>query len=587
MKAILKISIQIICIFCIVFASEKSNAQLFKKNKKKDIYECGFVKKKSFLDKVNPMKALKKQLGKGGDKGDTNMGDIAISIFYQAHLHPESILNYPTQTPGWQTCGDAVFLGLTNKNGTGLGATSGEVGFTDLDGGNPITLKPAGWGTYFHGFDESNRGEKTVSIIEKNGKQITVKVAPAAPLSIKTIDGKAKGEEITIDGTKDIIIELENGDADPKSNLHVQLVCTLVGTPVILDVIVTKAKNTITIPKEAFKNFEGSPSPFSKNNTLIVNRVVETIEKGKSVKDAGALRTISAYMDWAPVTIAGDIAKGSIITAGFDESKNTNIDINLSTKGEYNFAVGKGQPFTSPPIKLMKNVAIASFVVRGNLTDKGLSEDKKWLQLKWFPELTDDKWQALADRLYKEFASSLSQEFQMNILPLNQVTNAKAYKHTKSIQNTVDRTFAEFGAGGTKRILTTSSVDLWKDLSITFGGDFVSQRLVKELDVDAVIAVTVDLNFDFKREALDPIISIVAFAPDVSYKTQAKYFSIKARTKSKPLSEGKKGSGGMEEVMYRMIKADDFNQGFINALKQLSEQEDKYPVYEKLWKSKL
>ena len=590
----MKVIIQFVFFFCLIFSSENSNAQFFKKKKKKDIYKCGYVKKRSFLDKVNPMKALKKQLGKGGSKGDTNMSDIAISIFYQAHLHPESIMNYPTQTPGWQTCGDAVFLGLTNKSGIGLGSTSGEVGFTDLDGGNQITLKPAGWGTYFHGFDEKERGKKTVSIIEKNGKQITVTVAPAAPLSIKTIDGKAKGEEIIIDGTKDIVIELENGDADPKSNLHVQLICKLVGTPVILDVIVTKAKNTITIPKEAFKNFEGSPSPFSKKNTLIVNRVVETIEKGKLVKDAGALRTISAYMDWAPVTVAGDIAKGSIMTAGFDKSKNTKIDINLNTKGEYNFAIGKGQPFTSPPLKLMKNVAIASFVVRGNLADKGVSADKKYLQEKWFPELTDDKWQALADKLYQEFASGLSQEFSMNILPLNKVVNAKAYKHTKSIQNRVNRTFAEFGAGGTKRILTTSGVDFWKDLSITFGGDFVSQRLVKELDVDAVIAVTVDLNFDFETEALDPIISIVAFAPDVSYKTQAKYFSITASTKSKPLSDAKKimregnaGAKNWQNLMHQMIKADDFNQGFINALKQLSEQEDKYPVYEKLWKAKL
>jgi hypothetical protein len=595
MKAILKISFQITFFLSIVFSSENSNAQFFKKKKKKDIYECGYVKKKSFLDKVNPMKALKKQLGKSGSKENSNMSNIAISVYYQAHLHPESIINFPTQTPGWQTCGDAVFLGLTNKNGIGVGSTSGTVGFKDAESNvELLTLKPAGWGTYFHGFNEKERGEKIISIIENNGKQITVTVGPAAPLSIKTIDGKAKGEEVTIDGTKDIVIELENGDADPKSSLHVQLVCQLVGTPVILDVIVTKAKNTITVPKEAFKNFEGSPSPFKKINTLIVNRVIETIEKGKFAKDAGALRTISAYMDWAPVTLAGDIAKGSIMTAGFDKSKNTNININLNTKGEYNFTLNKEQPFTSPPIKLMKNVAIASFVVRGNLTDKGISADKKYLQEKWFPELTDNKWQALADKLYQEFSSSLSQEFSLNILPLDQVINTKAYTHTKSIKNRVDRTFAEFGAGRTKRILTTSSVDLWKDLGITFGGDFVSQRLVKELDVDAVIAVTVDLNFDFKTEGLNPVISIVAFAPDVSYKTQAKYFSIKASTTSKPLSEAKKimkeGKGGAknwQNLMHQMIKANDFNQGLINALKQLSEEEDKHPVYEKLWKAKL
>lgn len=596
MKSKVKIVFQVILLFTIAFNIESTSAQLFKKKKKKDIYKCGYVKKKSFLDKVNPMKALKKQLGKGGTKGDSNMSNVAFSVFYQAHLHPESIVNFPTQTPGWQTCGDAVYIGMTNKNKTGIGSTNGLVGLVDTNkiDEEPLILKPAGWGTYFYGFNEKERGEKTISIIEKNGKQISVTVAPAKPLAIKTIDGKTKGEEVVIDGTKDISIELENGNTDPKSNIHVQLVCKLVGTPVIYDVIVTKAKNTIIIPKEAFKNFEGSPSPFIKNNTIIVNRVVETIKKGKFAKDAGALRTISAYMDWAPVTITGDIAKGSIMTSGFDESKNTKIDINFNTNGEYNFTVKKGQPFTAPPVKLMKNVAIASFVVRGNLADKSISADKKFLQQKWFPELTDDKWQALSDKLYKEFSNKLSQEFNINILPLNKVTGAKAYKYTKSIESRAVRTFAEFGAGNTKRILTTSSVDLWKDLGITFGGDFVSQRLIKELNIDAVIAVTVDLNFNFKSEGLNPTINIVAFAPDVSYKTQAKYFSLQAKTTAKPLAESKKivsestsGKKNWQNLIYKMIKADEFNNGFINALKQLSEKEDEYPVYEKLWKAKL
>ena len=123
-----------------------------------------------------------------------------------------------------------------------------------------------------------------------------------------------------IDGTKDIVIELENGDADPQSALHVQMICKLVGTPITYDIIVSSPKNTITIPKEAFKNFEGSPSPFMKDNTLIVNRVTETIIEGT---DAGAIRTLSSYMDWVPVSVGGDLSKGSALTMGFDSTKNS------------------------------------------------------------------------------------------------------------------------------------------------------------------------------------------------------------------------------------------------------------------------
>lgn len=557
---------------------EKMKAK-FKKDKS-EIYECGYVFKPGLKDKLNPMKALQKGLAAGmTDASNPDIGTSAISIFYQANLHPQSIMRYPTKTPGWKTCGDAVFAGFTNRNGTGLSSTDGSFLV------NSTSIEYAGAGTFFHGFDASKRGLQTVLINSSNGKSIEVPVKPAAPLAIVSVDGIKKGEMVAIDGTKDIVIELLNGDADPTSSLHVQLVCKLAGTPIIYDVIVTKARNTIYIPKEAFKNFEGSPSPFTTDNTLIINRVQEEIIHNT---DAGALRTISAYMDWMPITVSGDIAKGSIMTNGFDESKNTNISVDLSTTGEYNFSVSKSQPFTAPPVKLMKDVAVASFVVRANLDAKDVSTQGNWIveTTKWFPELEKDTWQKLCENLYAQFAATLKQEMKMQLRPLSEVVAAEAYRYAKPMQDEVTKNLVEVGAGGTKRILTSTSVDFFQDLSITFGGDFVSQRLVKELQVDAVVAVTIDLNFNFETEGLDPQVSIVAFAPDVSYKTQAKFFSMSANTASKSLSESRQFEGPTEVVLSQMIKSDLLIQEFAQALKELSQKEDQYPVYEALWKAK-
>ena len=188
--------------------------------------------------------------------------------------------------------------------------------------------------------------------------------------------------------------------------------------------------------------------------------------------------------------------------------------------------------------------------------------------------------------MYLEISEMLKSEMGWNILPLNKVTSSEAYKHIKTIKGGAEKTFVEVGAGNTQRILTTSSVDFWNDLSITFGSDFVSQRLVKELDVNAVLAITIDLNFNFETEGLDPKISIVAFAPDVSYKTSAKYFSMWASAAAKPLEDSRKYKGGVENVIYQMIKAETFNTEFLNALNELSKKEENYPVYEKLWKAK-
>lgn len=559
-----------------------------KKSKKEQMYECGYVQKEGLLGKINPVKALKKGLVNSmSNTANADLGTAAISIFYQAHLHPQGIMRFPTKTPGWQTCGDAVFAGFTNRDGTGMSSTDG--GFMV----DEELVESAGMGTYFYGFDPAMRGEKEVLITSSDKDQVEVTIGPAASLEILSIDGKPKGEKAYIDGTKDIVIELANGDADPESKLHVQLICKLVGTPVIYDVIVTKARNRIYIPKEAFKNFEGSPSPFIEENTLIVNRVVEKVIEGT---DAGAIRTISAYMDWAQVTLGGDIAKGSIVTAGFDESKNTNIDIDLTSNGEYQFRVQKDGPFKAPPVKLMKKVAVASFVIRGNLEDEKVTKVAaevdgslrmgKNYATKWFPEMTGEDWKAFANKMYDEFVAKMASEMNMEIVAMNEVVKSEAYDYAKPMFYSNENNFVEVGAYGSRRILSTSSVDLFNDLGISFGADFVSQRLVNELGVDAVIAVTMNLDFDFESEGLDPNMSIVAFAPDVSYKTQAKYFSMTANTKAISKKETTGVGGGAVGFLYKMIKVDAFNQGFINALKELSQKEAEYPVYEALWKAK-
>ena len=170
---------------------------------------------------------------------------------------------------------------------------------------------------------------------------------------------------------------------------------------------------------------------------------------------------------------------------------------------------------------------------------------------------------------------------------MSQVVQSEAYQHIKPITDSARQSFVEFGAGGSERILTTRYEDVIKDMGISFGSDFISERLIQELDVDAVIAVTVDLNFNFETEGLDPNITIVAYAPMVSYKTGAKYFSMTATTNSKSLSEGKNLAGNSSDIIYQMIKADAFSKGFVDAMVQLSKKEEEYPVYEILWKAKI
>lgn len=574
----------------IIFPAIQANAQIGRRllngqgERNLDMFECGYVYEPKLKDRLNPMGAMQSVIGNAMTvEGANDLDNIAISVFYQAHLHPQEILRFPTKIPGWATCGDAVYLGMSNRSGLGMADTDGKITFDGQE------IAPAGMGTYFDGFSHDERGKKNVTITSSDGDQITLSVSPATPLEIISVDGKPKGEPVTIDGSKDITIEIANGDADPESFLHVSLVSKLVGTPILFDIYVTKGRNSITIPKEAFYNYEGSPSPFMKENTLIVNRVREEVLEGT---DAGAIRTLSCYMDWIPVTVEGDIAKGSIMTAGFDTTKNTQVQLNLTTDGEYDFSVIKGSPFNSPPVSRMKKVAVASFVIRGNLEAEEVtistSGNTTWKTIvtTWFPEVSEESWQALADRMYADFETQLTEQLGVEVMSLESVVNSEAYAYTKPIEDQVTKTYVEVGAGGTERILTTSTTDFFKDLSISFPSDFVAARLAQDLGVDAVVAVTIDLNLQMESEGLDPKVSLAFFAPNVSHKTKASYFSATAVTEARSLSEASSFSGGAANQLYQMIKGDQLMTEMFEAIDQLQKAENSEPAYQILWEGR-
>ncbi|NNJ56060.1 MAG: hypothetical protein HKP14_08005, partial [Bacteroidia bacterium] len=171
----------LLLISTILFISSTATAQSFKDKMKaskdklaskvqKDnsaAYECGHVHKESLAEKANPMKALGKAMGGTATKGSNpDLGTAAISVFYQAHYHPQFVMKYPTKIPGWETCGDAVIAGFTNKDGAGLSTTDGAVTM------NGEEIAYSGIGTYFQGFSPDKRGTKNITISSSDGDKV-------------------------------------------------------------------------------------------------------------------------------------------------------------------------------------------------------------------------------------------------------------------------------------------------------------------------------------------------------------------------------------------------------------------------------
>ena len=579
-----------------IFATTAVNAQSFLKKKEKKVYKCGYVYKPSFLKKLKPMNIISKVAGgliKAKPKSD--LQKVALAVNYASNLIPQSQIDFATKTPGWETCGEGVSVYFLNYEGIGLTDTDGAVKI------NGTTLKKAGMGTYFQGYGSDKRGNQTVEVTSSNGDKVVVNLEPAAPLEIVSINGVEKGGDIIIDGTKDITIELKGGDADPDSELYVEFIISAMSLKVQSHLFPSKATNTIVIPKESFKNFENSPLPIIKKNTIAVTRVKHQLVYNT---DAGVLQKTSTFSDFTAVLMKGDIVGGNILKNSLSKDKNTKASAKFSTvEGEYNVKINKGNPFTHPPVDKMKNIGISSFVVRGNLFKKKTTTTTKTTHgfqtktitttkttiKKWFPELTDDTWQALVNKLYDKFSNSLNQ-MGMNVISVDKITNANAYSEMKPILDTVTATFIEKGAYGTKRLIRTGAIDYIKDITTTFPADRTNEKIIKQLNLDGLIAVTIDLDFDIESAGLNPVIKIAAFSPNVTYRMAGKYFEMDFSTKAKSLKDAGKYNtltGGPEEAVYKIIKGDEFLNAFKLAIEELKKGEKTNPAYHRIWKNRM
>lgn len=592
MKTIKKIAF-IAALLLVVMATK---AQSFLKTKEKKAYECGYIHKESVFNKMKPMKLISKATGvliKAKPKSD--LKDVALSVGYAAHLIPKNKLDYATKTPGWETCGDAISVFFLNYDG---------IGFTDTDGAVKLDgqqLEKAGLGSYFKGFDASKRGVKKVEVTSSSGDQVTINIEPAKPIEILSVNGISKGGDIIIDGTKDVTIELKGAETDLESELYVEMIISAMSLKVQTHLYAAKTANTIVIPKEAFKNFENSPLPIVKKNTLSVTRVRNKLIYNSAV---GVIQKTSSYSDFVPVLMEGDFAGGNLLKNAFKKDKNTNASNKFKTiEGAYKVDINKGNPFMHPPMEKMKKIGISSFVVRGNLqkekttvsTSTSTSFNVKTTTTttthikKWFPKLTENTWQKFVNNLYDRFKAELKNSYSVDVIDVDKIIKTKAYSEMKPISDTVTQTFVEKGAYGTKRLIKTGAIDYIKDIKTTFVGDRTNEKIIKELGLDGLMAVTIDLDFDLQSAGLNPVVKITAFSPNVTYRMAGKYFEMDFSTEAKSLKEAGKynASVGPEQAIYKIIKGNELIAAFKLAIDELKRGEKEQPAYNEIWKERM
>ncbi len=390
---------------------------------------------------------------------------------------------------GWKGGESFVAITFLDRDGVGLSKIDGVV----KNEAGPLNYIGLGsYGRFIEG------GEEQISVSTTSGQSSTFKLTPQLPVKIKSIAGGSN----QVDRSKDLVIELENPAGHENTMIRVMVLMDIAGVTDWAELGHYKSADIITVQKEDFKH------------PAVIDNLVGGVREGESwlaverysmrsnvPKEFGAAQIRSIYSDYQKVTVSeepDDVITGAFV---YEDINNFKVDVN------------KPNAYTGKPIGSAKKFAIASFAVRATKLKqvrKSTSTSSSsyysggykvtttttvtTTRTRKFPELPKEHWDNLTTELYNEFVQKLKSIYNIELIPIEQVTSAENYKLLFPIEESMSEAAYTGTYGGTKNLIPTTLGEIISSASSTFASDRPDARLIKELNVDGIIAVTVDFE---------------------------------------------------------------------------------------------
>lgn len=457
-----------------------------------------------------------------------NLSDLSVRIGYVSNLFPKASGVVEAEDSGeyWHDGQNMLGVVLMKRQGVGMYELDGAVGYQDKPNGPIVPIPYVGKGAYQIGLSGKDLGPKTIVIRATNGQTATFRVAPAMPITLKGINGKAP-TNAPIDLGKDLVLDLANPAGAIGTPIKVSLVAQAMGIPTMSAVGNFKAANRIVVPKEAFRNMLLSAShdvgaiSLQKGASYLV---VERYSQALPASACGAAEVLGQALTWAPVTVTGDAPLNAKLEA---EGK---LPGSTSEVGYYVF---KPNAFYGPPLTMAKTMALGTLRARGKLYEKKTYESKSYgyqtvtttttTVVKQFPEVPDSHWNALLKDLESRLGASLKRISNTTLLPTERVASSPTYKAMKEIAEQHDTrdgatSYIVKIRPGSRYVLAESLDTI--EVSSTFPADRALSRVMREGNVDGLLAVTLDLQIATSKDeklVLIPRLSYVLYGPPNGY----------------------------------------------------------------------
>lgn len=505
--------------------------------------------------------------------GDLN--ETATQVRYIRNTYPPEAKTTEAQYfKDWQAGRNSVSLTSFKRDGAGMLKIDGTVA------ANGEPLEYIANGTFGRFLDDLT--PQKIDVETTSGQRISFEVAPVEAVKIKSINNGSN----EIDLTKDLIIELDEPANAQHKNMRVMLLIKVVGARGWLDVANFKAADKVVIPAETFKHLPGV-QPETGDSYLMVERysVSPNIHEG-----IGAAQVLSLSWDAVPVKVTNPVKLiHGIPVTGKIEDEN----------GTIQYSASKPNAFLGKPFSAGKKLALTSLTVRATKLKQQRAESSSSTgyygtytmkttttstETRQFPKLPDIFWDNLLNTMYDGVITTLNSNLDgIEIIPVEDVLKSPSYAALQPIDDHITEVEVSKSYKGTKSLLPTTLSAIIGGISTTFASDRVDSRLISELGVDGLVAITIDLEMPWEEFSLSPRMSFrITGAPNGYLYGPTVYAEGVIHGNGVSIEGIENNSITNVEALNEIVRADVLIAAFDQALKKLKAEENKYG-YEAIW----
>ena len=517
-----------------------------------------------------------------------DLSTVSAQVRFIRNLYPAETMTTEVKYVGaelWQPGSNTVVINFLKREGVGMYSIDGTV---SVDG---EVLPHLANGVYAKGLESDDLSPKTFEIVTSTGQKASFTVAPTDPIGIKSVNGQREGA--TVNMQEDLVLELDNPPGTEDSEIRVMLMGEIMGTRSWADVGIFKSADKLTIPSVTFLHPSGSLAPNKGASYMLVERFAVAPSR---VKGFGAAQIISSSWDCVPVTVEGDLDLG-ILGQSAMQGLTTRGKIE-SDKGDISYEVSKPNAFLGRPFSTGKKFAVVSFTVRATKLTQNRSSSSSstanygsysvkttttTTETRQFPQLPEVFWDNLVKDMYTDFEATLKSNWDIDLIPIERAVRTPSYVDLEPIDDGISQVEVEKSYKGTKNLIPTTLGAMMGSISSTFASDRIDARLIRELGVDGIIAVTVDLEMPWDEFTLSPRLSYRISGPPNGYVMGPTIYGQGVVSgPGVPLDEAKLQADDVLDLLATIVRQDELIAAFATSLSYLQKEELKQG-YEAIW----